>query len=253
MSSRIVVSFSVYSSWVYPEGDHDRYNYITFLAFKLITIHVIRLRQEQNQVLPLSDREFQTCCNVVSSSREDQNLTPCRDDPLRITLDLLRSQLPADYVSPHREGPTQALIWASISWIANVRVDVCYHLSQRLERWIVLRLAANLAQRVPEKGLWRIASRIADALLWNEKAAFARARSLGLPDPTFPDYVAPSSLDDLLGATLINHRKSHEILWRLFTDEILASIGSALPLCPTNFEKHQRWSQLVSFSFIYRD
>ncbi|KAK9337839.1 hypothetical protein V1521DRAFT_416985 [Lipomyces starkeyi] len=155
----------------------ERYNHITFLASKLITLHVIRLRQEQNQVLPLSDREFQTCCNVISRSRgEDQDPTPCRDGPLRITLDLLLSQLPAAYVLPHREGLTQALSWASISWIANAQVDVCYHLSQRLERWIVLRLAADLAQQIPEKGLWRIASRIVETLVWKEKAAFGRAR-----------------------------------------------------------------------------
>ncbi|KAK9349298.1 hypothetical protein V1522DRAFT_418204 [Lipomyces starkeyi] len=222
----------------------ERYNHITFLASKLITLHVIRLRQEQNQVLPLSDREFQTCCNVISRSRgEDQDPTPCRDGPLRITLDLLRSQLPADYVLPYREGLTQALTWASISWIANVQVDVCYHLSQRLERWIVLRLAADLAQQIPGKGLRRIASRIVETLVWKEKAAFGRARSLGLSDPIPPDYVKPETLDDLLGENLINslqqplNEESRVILRRLFTDEILASIRSALPLCPSKFRE----------------
>ncbi|KAJ8099195.1 hypothetical protein POJ06DRAFT_130609 [Lipomyces tetrasporus] len=222
----------------------DRYNHITFLASKLITLHVIRLSQEQNQVLPFSDREFQTCCNVVSRSRgEDQGPTPCRDGPLRITLDLLRSQLPADYVLPHREGLTQALTWASINWIANVQVDVCYHLSQRLERWIVLRLAADLAQQIPEKCLWSIASRMVETLVWKEKAAFGRARSLGLPDPIPPNYVAPATLDDLLGENVVHslqpplNEVSREILWRLFTEEILGSIRSALPLCPSRFRE----------------
>ncbi|KAK9328755.1 hypothetical protein V1520DRAFT_356600 [Lipomyces starkeyi] len=137
--------------------------------------------------------------------------------------------------------------WASISWIANVQVDVCYHLSQRLERWIVLRLAADLAQQIPEKGLWRIASRIVENLMWKEKAAFGRARSLGLSDPISPVYVKPETLDDLLGENLINslqqplNEESRVILWRLFTDEILASIRSALPLCPSKFRETLAW------------
>ncbi|KAK9369805.1 hypothetical protein V1509DRAFT_645536 [Lipomyces kononenkoae] len=231
----------------------DRYNHITFLASKLITLHVIRLRQEHNQVLSLSNREFMTCCNVVSRVREDQDLTPCRDGPLRITLDLLRSQLPADYVWPHRQGLAQALAWASINWIAIVQVDVCYHLSQRLERWIVLRLAADLAQQIPEKGLWRIASRIADSLGWNEKAAFARARSLGLPDPTRPNYTAPATLDELLGENLINSLgealgvQSRGIIWTFFNQEILAGIGMALPLCPSRFQETSTWQIYFTF------
>ncbi|KAK9366888.1 hypothetical protein V1509DRAFT_209586 [Lipomyces kononenkoae] len=221
----------------------DRFNRITFLASKLITLHVIRMKQEHDQILPLSDREFHTCCNVVSRSRtEDQDPTPCRDDSLRTTLDLLNTQLPADYAWPHREGLSQALAWASLDWIANIKGVVCYHLSQRLERWIVLRLGADLVQQITEKGLWRIASRIAGSLAWNEKAAFASARSLGQPDPTRPNYAAPATLDDLLGENLVNSlgealsEQSRGILWTFFNQEILATIGSALPLCPSSRE-----------------
>ncbi|KAK9488243.1 hypothetical protein V1527DRAFT_480541 [Lipomyces starkeyi] len=47
-------------------------------------------------------------------------------------------------------------------------------------------------------------SRIAETLTWKtEKAAFARAQLIGLPDPTPPNYVAPATLDDLL-QTVVN-------------------------------------------------
>ncbi|KAK9427543.1 hypothetical protein V1505DRAFT_358684, partial [Lipomyces doorenjongii] len=172
----------------------DRYNHITFLASKLITLHVIRLKQELNHVLPLSNP------------------------------------------------------WASINWIANIKVDVCYHLSQRLERWIVLRFGADVVQQVPEKSFSRIASRIAETLTWKEKAAFARAQLLDLPDPTPPNYVAPATIDDLLGERVINNleeplsEESRQILWHFFTQEILGSIGSALPLCPSEFQEHAETS-----------
>ncbi|KAJ8103525.1 hypothetical protein POJ06DRAFT_264350 [Lipomyces tetrasporus] len=67
-----------------------------------------------------------------------------------------------------------------------------------------------------------------ETLVWREKAAFGRARSLGLPDPIPPNYVAPATLDDLLGENVVHslqpplNEVSREILWRLFTEEIVS-------------------------------
>ncbi|KAK9388089.1 hypothetical protein V1515DRAFT_579533 [Lipomyces mesembrius] len=158
----------------------------------------------------------------------------------------LSSQLPGDYVWPHREGLTQALAWASINWVANVQVDVCYHLSQRLERWIVLRLAPDLGQQIPQKGLWRIACRIVETLAWKE-SRFCQGKVVGPAGSTPPNYVAPATLDDLLGENVVNslqpplNEVSRKILWRLFTEEILKSIGTALPMCTSKFRETTAW------------
>ncbi|KAK9361239.1 hypothetical protein V1504DRAFT_433065 [Lipomyces starkeyi] len=156
---------------------------------------------------------------------EDQDLTPCTDGSLRITLDLLHTFTASSQLrlaAWEGEGLTQALSWASINWIANIKVDVCFHLSQHLERWIALRMGADLVQELPRKAIWRIASRIAETLAWKEKAAFARAQLFRQPDPTPPNYIAPATLDDLLGEKVINNLEeplsdeSRRILWRFF-------------------------------------
>ncbi|KAK9369139.1 hypothetical protein V1509DRAFT_621257 [Lipomyces kononenkoae] len=49
---------------------------------------------------------------------------------------------------------------------SDIKLDVYYHLSQRLERWIGLYLCVNLLFNMYlRKYLWHIASRIADTFL----------------------------------------------------------------------------------------
>jgi hypothetical protein len=133
-------------------------------------------------VVCLATREFTTCCNVVSrENSQAEELTPCRDERLQQSLDLLVATLPAGFSWPHREGLGQALQYGARKWLTNTRVDMTRHLADRMRRWIVARLGSVVEQRGMEKHLWTIADHIVSSLIWHERKAAAQARAANKP------------------------------------------------------------------------
>jgi hypothetical protein len=202
----------------------------------------------------LDGNPFYTCCNVVSrENSQAEEPTPCKDERLQQSLELLKTALPNDFSWPHREGLARALYYGGRKWLTNTKVDVTMHLAKRIRRWIVVRLGAVIDQRgIKEKHLWTIANHIVSTLTWHEKKAAAQARAANQPLPSMPSYVRPANIAALLGTSvkglppLEQGTKDH--IWRLFNETLLAKIGGALPLCPSNFGRRADDKKYGTFS-----
>ena len=210
----------------------------------LCACQVIRLFEEENLVVEPNAQQFYTCCNVVSRPKaQSKEPSPCTDEELQKSLDRLKETLPEDFEWPHREGLAQVLHRVPTAWLTNVKVDVTTHLVDRMGRWFVVRLAADIDQPgITEEDLWTIARRVVATLTWNEDRAIAQALSAGKPVPAPPPHVKPDGIDKLLGAAALEklpalNQETKDCIWKLFDGTLMAHIKGALPLCPSNFGK----------------
>ena len=207
---------------------------------------MISLKQTRNEAptTALTADLFRTACNIVSCVNSTvSDPTECKDEQLSASFAQFRTVLPADFVWPHREGIHQALIYASQTFMANVKVDVVQHFEERIRRWLMIRLKKVITQKdVTEKHLWMTACRMVDTIVWKEKREGAVALAAGRSWPEPPKYKKPTSVASLLGQELtskipsLNVRTQDEI-WQLFEGTLLKKVGGALPLCPTNYDR----------------
>ena len=184
---------------------------------------------------------------------KDNKPTPCNDEELQKSLNLLREELPFNFEWPHRGGLGRALQRQSIIWEANVKVDVTCHLKDRMARWIVIRLNDIIIDQpgITEKHRWTIARHIVSTLTWGEKNA-PRADKNDRPIP--PSYEKPAGIDELIDAAVLEKipalsQELKDRIWKLFNKEVLGGIGeSNLPLCASNFGKTRYDTEYGTFA-----
>jgi hypothetical protein len=135
--------------------------------------------------------------------------------------------------------------------MANLQNHVKVHLVSRIERWLTIRLEAELHQEgLVDKDVKVVVKQLVSQVEYDEEKNAAIARAEGKEPPSIPRWKPPGSASELLGEDWPGRftgppltKASLDTIWQVWNELIDYVDQGKLPLCRTHFDKTNGWKE----------